>query len=1772
MSVYRNLIDLLGHRASAQPRRQAYTFLSDGETEEVSLTYEELDRQARAIGARLQELGAGGGRVLLLYPPGLEYVSAFFGCLYAGAVAVPAYPPRRNRSLLRLQSIIADAGAKFALTTTGLLSKVEHLLPAAGRPGGLGWLATDGLGADAAERWQDPTPGGEALAFLQYTSGSTAAPKGVMVSHANLLHNERMIQRAFGQTEESVIVGWLPLYHDMGLIGNVLQPLYLGARCILMSPVAFLQRPARWLAAISRYRATTSGGPNFAYDLCVRRISDEERAALDLRAWEVAYNGAEPVRAETLDSFAAAFAPSGFRREAFRPCYGLAEATLLVSCRGAESGPAVVPVRAEALERHEVVEDAADGAGGRRFVGCGVAAPDQKVVVVDPEARTACPPGRVGEIWVSGPSVAGGYWKRPEASEQTFGGRLSGTGEGPFLRTGDLGFLKGGELFITGRLKDLVIIRGRNHYPQDIELSAERSHPALRPGCGAAFSVTADGEERLVVVQELEPRRAADDDEVVRAIAAAIAEEHEVQPHAVVLLKPGTIPKTSSGKIQRHACRSGFLDGSLEMVARWQAQAGADDVPEAPPLADAEAASLEEWLRAEVAARVGVAPHLIDLQRPLADYALDSLTAIELTHRIEAALGARLPMTAVLQSQSIAELAALARQPGAAGEASSALPEPETGAEFPLSRGQQSLWFLHQLSPESSAYHIAAAARVSSEVDTAALRRAFQSLVNRHPALRTTFGSQGGEPVQRVREQAPVWFEEVDAAGLSAEALHARLAEEADRPFDLERGPLLRVTLLTRSRRERVLLLVIHHIVADFWSLAVLAHELGALYAAEAGGAPALLPGLPARYADYVRWQEVVLAGAEGERLWAYWRKQLGGDYAPLNLPAARTPAGGPRRAEAHTFRLGRGLTRRLRALGRAHEATLYMTLLAAFQVLLHRYTGQEDILVGSPTAGRERGEWAGVTGYFVNPLVLRGRLSGDESFTDFLRQTRRDVLAAFEHQDFPFATLVERLQPGRDQGRPPLLQVMFALQKAQRLGDERLAAFSLGEAGARVELGGLELESWPLPRRAPQFGLTLMMAESDGALSASWQYDAGLFDAGAVRRMAEHFARLLEAVVADPRQRVSALPLLTEADERRLLGEWNDTAADFSPFTPAHLLAGRRAAESPEALAVSAHGRRLTYGQLGRRAAALARRLRQLGAGPERLVALLLEHSADSVVAPLAALEAGAAYLPLDPAHPPERLAFMLDDARPVALLTHSHLLDRLPEPHRAAALCLDLWDDAGDDAADAGDDAGRPATHPESLAYVIYTSGSTGRPKAVAVTHRGLSNLVGWHLRDYRITPADRATLLAGVAFDASVWELWPYLVAGASLHIPEAEVRLSAPRLRGWLAEQGITRSFVPTPVAEALVEEEFEGAALRTLLTGGDRLHWPSRPRLPFDFVNHYGPTEATVVATCAAVEGEGRAGAGPPIGRPIANLRVYALDAGMRLVPAGVAGELYVGGEGLARGYLNRPGLTAERFVPDPFSAEAGARLYRTGDLVRHLKDGGLEFLGRVDGQVKVRGFRIEPGEIEARLRQHPAVCEAVVVARENGAGDKQLVAYLVLHEGAEGPAAGDWRRFAQQHLPDYMVPAAFVALPELPLTPNGKVDRRALPAPGPAGPDARECAAPRTPIEERLCGMWSGVLGVERVGVEDNFFELGGHSLLATRLVSQVREVFGVEVELRALFEAPTVANLARLVERGGLDGAGPRAAPAVSTSAREKYRVKMPLPGRLELPEVMRE
>ncbi|NIA28584.1 MAG: amino acid adenylation domain-containing protein [Actinobacteria bacterium] len=3042
------LIELILWRAQKDPGKVIFKFLPDGENEDGQLSYHDLDVKARQIGAHLQEMGLKGERALLLYSPGLEYIASFMGCLYAGVVTVPAYPPRNNRTLPRLQSIIADSEAKIALTSQSLHAKIAKMFASFEGLEKIEFFATDGEQDGFAEKWQDPSISGDDLAFLQYTSGSTGNPKGVMLSHANLLHNLSIMKTAFGIVPDSVGVVWLPPYHDMGLIGGVLQAMYSGALCVIMPPAAFLQRPVRMLEAISKYKGTVSGGPNFTYDLCVNKTTPEQRANLDLSSWKVAFNGAEPIRYETLERFITTFEPCGLDRKVLYPCYGLAEGTLLVSGSMIDREIVVRKFQKDALERNELIE-AKEGEKARILVGSGHFIGDQIVKIVNPETAKPCREGELGEVWVCGPSVAKGYWNKTEESRKTFGARLAETGEGPFLRTEDLGFFKDGELFITGRIKDLIIIHGVNYYPQDIERAVETSHPSLRLGGGAAFSIEVDQEERLVIAHEVDFRQKPDVTEVAIAMRQVVAEEFDLQLYALVLVKPGRIPKTSSGKIQRYASRLGFLNGTLDSIGEWHSEKsakepekvksekkdkkpavqgtsfkqkeiedwlidkvatelkipvsdidvkqpfarygldsvhatglagdledwlgrslsptlaydyptiealsrylshqdedkelspasettnfqnepiaivgmgcrfpGADNVDEfwkllvdgvdaisdvkkerwdieefydpdpdtpgkvvtksggflesvdqfdsgffgisprearrmdpqqrllmevswetlenagyapsklsgsrtgvfvgvsnndysmlqygdveqidtytgtgnafsivanrlsyfydfrgpsmaidtacssslvathlacrslrngesdlalaggvnlilspeititfsharlmAPDgrcktfdasadgysrgegcgfialkrLSDAkkdgdhifavirgsavnqdgrsngltapnglaqqqvirdalrdaqvkpeqvgyvethgtgtilgdpievkslaavmhsrpkdkpcvigsvktnighlEAAAgvagliktalslrnekipphihfkkinphipidempieiavngkewkagksprfagvssfgfggtnshiiLEEaptvavrenemdrpvhlitfsakdqkatldlakeykdylenaqnptlgdlsytlhtgrdhfknrvaisvsdksdaqeklslflknnpdanirtgvtqrvvksklaflftgqgaqytgmgkvlydtqptfrkaldacesiskkylgqsllavifakdennaliheteytqpalfsieyslaklwqswgvqpdyvighsigefvaaciagvynledglklvaargrlmqslphdgkmavifadpetvsaklhsfksvdiagvngptnivisgkseqvealvakfeaqdvntrllhvshafhsslmepilnefekiaeeieyhqpqipivsnltgkvlaeeeipnaaywrkhirqavlfadgmntlaqegcrifvepgpnphiismgkrclpdldalwlpslksgqndwqillnslgelyvndvkidwegfdrdyhrqrvelptypfqrerfWIDAKpknistgvaslvrnegkkvhpllgyeihsplqdiqfqntfsggvpsflnnfsiystnifplsafvemalsavskslkqkevtlsnirftqdlrlfpqdettnvqfvvspkneqvkfkafslqndaaswilhmqgeaaigqsdefsypfkafeelakdcvehstqsffdslrengislgyhyrvfspilqggnialtklqvpqevmeeskayqihpaildacfqlltltapdvhkaflpagiekmrkcdykggdlwcyaqliskedhpvpsllgniylvdeqgelfaaieklhlvalaedmkkelqelvaesgngvvkeaslsdedqefsresllageenereqllistiqkhVARVLGMSPERIDPDQPITNLGLDSIMAIELQAKLEKSLGVTLAIAKLIVGPTIKELAAdlLIDIANAGSQSDGIVPlDGEKVGDFPLSLGQQAMWFQHQMTPQSI-YNPVYAVRIRVELDVKALRTALQKVVDRHASLRTTFRLVEGEPVQQVHKHAQVAFEIENAFGWKRNQLNERLNRLASQTFDLVSGPLFRATLLKRDENDSVLMLAAHHIVTDMWSLAVITNELGLLYAHR--DEEFVLPPVKVRYSDYVEWQNKMLAGEKGAELWKYWSEKLSGQLPVLDLPTDYPrPAVQTFNGKYQSVKFSPELTQKLRQLSEKAGVTLYMTLLSAFKVLLYRYSGQEDLIVGTPTTGRSRPELADIVGYFVNSIPLRSYIDKDLTFYDFLNQVHNTVVKGIDHQDYPVYQLVEKLAPVRDTSRTPIFQVMFVYQRAHLLNEEGLSSLSLGIEGEKMDFAGIPLEAIPIEEQVAPFDITMMMAESKDGLGASLTYNTDLFAPNTISRMLDHFHNLLESIVADPDAKVSMLPLVPRTELKRMISDWNQTKVPLPIHQNIHVLFEEQVERNPEAIAVSFEKQNLTYGELNSRANRIAHYLRKAGVGPEDIVGLCIDRSLDVVIGLLGILKAGGAYLPLDPYYPSERLAYMMENSGVSLVLTHFTIKDRLPA-FKGKYLYLDK---EAETFVNESTDNLSCISRPENLSYIIYTSGSTGRPKGVMLTHRGLVNLVQAQIKVFAVRSDSKVLQFASFSFDASVSEIFMALISGAALHLIDRETMLSSPKLLKALQEREITTITLPPSILAVLPETELP--KLETIISAGESCtknivnRWHKNRR----FINAYGPTESTVCATSYTVNGTPVLNDNIPIGFPIDNIRIYILDASMNPVPIGVPGELYIGGIGLARGYLGRPDLTAEKFVPTPWLQEPGERLYRSGDLVRYLSDGNIEFLGRIDQQVKVRGFRIELGEIESALMEHDEIKNAVVLAPKDKSGDSRLVAFYLV-EAKSAPEPEDLMAFLKRKLPDYMVPSTFLKMNKFPLTQSGKIDRKAFPDPDFSKRLSKtKYVKPQNEIERTLAEAWRKVLHVEQVGIHDNFFDLGGHSLTMIKLHAALQEKLGQDLSVVELFQYPTISTLAQFLNR----------------------------------------
>ncbi|RQO54942.1 non-ribosomal peptide synthetase [Pseudomonas sp. KBW05] len=1675
----RTLVQSLQRRAAQTPDQVALRFLAESAEQSVVLSYRDLDQRARTIAAALQANAELGDRAVLLFPSGPDYVAAFFACLYAGVIAVPAYPPEstRRHHQERLLSIISDAEPRLLLTIASLaegLSQIENAPPV---------LSVDNL--ENAGDWIAPDLQPDDIAFLQYTSGSTALPKGVQVSHGNLVANEVLIRRGFGidLNPDDVIVSWLPLYHDMGLIGGLLQPIFSGVPCVLMSPAYFLGRPLRWLEAISAYGGTISGGPDFAYRLCSERVSESALERLDLSKWRVAYSGSEPIRLDTLERFAEKFAVCGFTSDNFFASYGLAEATLFVA--GGKRGHGIPALR---VDEPALAANRAEPGQGSAIMSCGTSQPEHAVLIADPHTLAELPDNCVGELWATGPSIAHGYWRNPEATAKTFVQHAGRT----WLRTGDLGFMRFGEVYITGRLKDLLIVRGHNLYPQDIEQTIEREVEVVRKGRVAAFAVNDGGLEGIGIAAEISRsvQKILPPEALIKAIRQAVAEAYQEAPCVVVLLNPGALPKTSSGKVQRAACGLRHADGSLDSYAQF------------PDLqAAATGAALESALQSQIAA---IWCEQLNLATVAADdhfFLLggNSITATQVVARLRETLGLELNLRLLFEAPTLATFAAsVAQLQHDGGVAQGSIHALSRQDDLPQSLAQNRLWITWQLDPQSSAYTIPGALRLRGELDEDAVRQSFQHLIQRHEALRTRFYERDGQAFQRVDPSTDFDLQIIDLSDLPNAEREARAQQiredEARTQFDLEKGPLLWVTLVRLDDEDHQLLVTLHHIIADGWSLNILIDEFSRLYAATSQGHALELPPLALQYADYGSWQRQWLAEGEGQRQLAYWKTQLGEEHPTLSLATDH-----PRTsqhihsASRHSVRLDARLSAAIRQAAQANEATPFMLLLAAFQTLLYRYSGQRDIRIGVPNANRPRQETQGLIGFFINTQVLRAELDGQLPFNHLLAATRESTLGAQAHQDLPFEQLLEAFPQAREQG---LFQVMFNHQQR--------------DLSALRRLPGMLADELAWHSREAKFDLQLHSEEDrNGRLSLSFDYADELFDTATIERLAEHFINLLHAVCEQPQQAIGDLPLMQQQPQ-----PWGEAPCAAAQQWLPDLLN----AQTSDHPALVWQDGSLTFAQLHTQANRLAHYLRDKGVGPDVRVAIAAERSPQLLIGLLAIIKAGGAYVPLDPDYPAERLAYMLDDSGVELLLTQTSLLEQLPAAEGVCVIAmdslhLDSWPT-------------QPPglhLHGDNLAYVIYTSGSTGQPKGVGNTHAALAERLQWMQATYQLNETDVLMQKAPISFDVSVWEcFWP-LITGCRLVLAGPGEHRDPHRIAQLVQQHGVTTLHFVPPLLQLFIDEPLaaECTSLRRLFSGGEALPAELRNRvlaqLPaVQLHNRYGPTETAINVThwhCRAEDGERS-----PIGRPLGNVICRVLDEHLNLLPLGVPGELCIGGIGLARGYLGRAGLTAERFIADPLGA-AGARLYRTGDRVRWNADGVLEYLGRLDQQVKLRGFRVEPEEIEARLLALDGIAQAVVLVR-----DAQLIGYYTAHTELDEQ---DVKTALAAELPEYMVPALLMRLDAMPLSPSGKLDRRALPEPV---WQTREHIEPETALQQQIAAIWREVLGLPRIGLRDDFFALGGHSLLATQIISRTRQACDVELPLRTLFEASELGTFAEQV------------------------------------------
>ncbi|WP_314413681.1 non-ribosomal peptide synthetase [Streptomyces sp. DSM 40484] len=1675
--------ELIAGRAAATPDAVAVV------SGELTLTYSQLMARANRLSHHLRGVGVGAESVVALcLERGPDMVAAVLAVWQAGGAYLPLDPdyPRE-----RLEFMLADSGAS---TLVGHRA-VAAGLAAGGAMDAVVWLDDPDTRAELA-LLPATSPGVEAhpqqLAYVIYTSGSTGRPKGVQITHRGVLNRVSWMQDRHELGASERVLHKTPLTFDAS-VWELFWPLSNGAELVIAEPgrhgdldylVGLLE--SRQIAVVQ-----------FVPSLFKLFVSHTWPSSLpSLRA---VFCGGEALSASDVAHFHTRNATAVVAN-----LYGPTENTIDAAstvCRRPDDGPG----------------GTADWSPGG-LVPIGEPLTNVWLLVLD-DRLNPVPVGVAGELFIAGASLARAYGGRPALTAERFvADRYAGDGSRAYRSGDQVRWRADGRLEFLSRVDHQVKVRGFRIEPGEVE-AVLAGHPAVRSAVVTTWGEAAD----RALVAHLVPDNPA---EGIPATAELREHVRRSVPEFMVpsvFVEVAALPLTPNGKLDRAALpapETGRTD-----VDGFVAPSGA-----------VEELLAGIWHGLLPVDRVGAEDNFFELGG-------HSLLATQIVSRVRDVIGAEIPLATLFDHPTVRGLATAIAESAGQVEVRPVTPVGRD-RELPLSFAQQRLWFLDQLEPGSLEYSLPMRVRMGPDLDVPALQATLGAVVARHEVLRTRLvAGPDGVPHQLIDPPSafPLPLIDVSTEGDPLHAAGKLVAADEATPFDLADGPLIRAMLIRVAPDEHVLALSMHHVVSDEWSTRIFQRELAYLYDELRAGRTPSLPAPAVQYADFAVWQRQWLTGEVLDGQLAYWRGQLGG--APvLELPTDRprpavwSPAGASTR-----FTVGAETMESLRALARRSGTTMFMTLLAAFDVLLSRQAGTDDVVVGTPVANRNRAETEELIGFFVNTLVMRADLSGDPTFTELLGRVRSMALDAYAHQDLPFEQLVDDLVVERDRSRSPLFQVLFNYFTE----DGRAGGGGRAAEGGPVEDGRASLD--PGPDDSPgadsflgdtgsgmttRFDLRLVLTDAGGALNGQIEYSTALFDPGTVGRTAAQFGTLLDAVAQDAERRLGELPLLDEDTHDVLVHGWNDTARALPAVGGVHELIVAAAAREPGATAVRCGETSVGYGELLDRSGRLAHVLRGAGVGDETVVAVCLPRGVDMIVAVLAVWLAGGAYLPLDPEYPVDRLEFMLADSGAGVLLGTDEVIEELPVG-RTRTIVMD-------DPAVRSSLLAMPSAppevpvHPHQSAYVIYTSGSTGRPKGVQVTHGGAVSLVTAQREALGTGPGDVVLQFAPFGFDASVWELLMALASGGTLVVAEAADRAEPGRLAALAARTGVSVATVPPSLLDALGPDGFSGVS--TLITAGERLdgrlaaQWSVGRRL----FNAYGPTETTVCATVAGCAPD--RGQAPPIGGPVANTRVYVLDQRLRPVPVGVAGELFIAGAQLARGYLGRAALTAERFLPDPFTGD-GTRMYRSGDRVRWLPDGQLEFLGRTDDQVKVRGFRIEPGEVEALLTTHPMVRTAVVTASGRDT-DRRLLAYLVPADQADGiPSVEELRAYAGDRLPTYMVPSVFVELAELPLTTNGKVDRAALPEPadGARAATARAYVAPRTGTERILAETWTELLGVARVGVEDSFFDLGGHSLLATQLVSRIRDVFGVDLTLATVFEEPTIAAIAAAV--GADDG-----------------------------------
>lgn len=1714
MQTYETLIDLIVSRRDEELK--GITFIL-GQNDEHFVSYKELYNNALRLLNGFVEAGfKTGDEVIFQIDSNREFVFAFWACILGGMIPVPVTTGTNDEHKLKLFKIWNILDNPKMLATKDFLARLLSF----GEKNGLAdeinaikdrTISPDSINLkDCAVKTAEVK--GTDTAFIQFSSGSTGDPKGVVITHKNVLANLGAVLRWADIGSNDIGLNWMPLTHDMGLIGTHIKGVLACMNQYNIETALFIRHPVLWIQKACEHRATLLYSPNFGYKHFLSFFKPEVKKDWNLSSVRLIFNGAEPISVDLCNEFSNSLSQYGLRKEAMYPVYGLAEGTIAVTFPHPGEELKTVTLNRDCLKIGDTVsETGKEDIKACTFVEVGYPIYECSVRICDSD-NNELEDNRIGYICIGGASVTSGYYNNKEATL----GAITADG---WLNTGDLGFKRNGRLVITGRAKDVIFIKGQNYYSHDIERITEEVEgiDLGKVAAVGAFNERLGSDELIVFV--LFKSKVEKFIDVVQSVKRVISEKTGIEVSEVIPVR--SIPKTTSGKVQRYKLRESYIGGeydSLRNEIKSILKVRSDNREIILPENELQERTARIW---QEVLGIGRA----DMKDNFFQSGGDSLKATQLISRIREEFGVEVQHAELFTNPELEKLTGIIAQTGRCTGTDEIIEHVHNRDSLPLSSAQQRLWFLERLNEGSTQYNLYSGLCLQGSLNSNFLVKSLNKIIERHEILRTSFMEEDGQPVQVVSREIRMELPLIDLTDIPKDERKKTalsLAEkEAEKPFNLKNSPLMRGKLFRTDENEHILVLSAHHIIFDGWSFKILLKELESCYQAYVKGKEPELPPLKIQYPDYARWQKKRLLQDNIRRQVDYWKEKLNGKLPVTDLPVAKKrPAVQTYEGARFTGIIPDDISKRLRSTADMEGVTLYMLLLAAFKVLLYKYTGQEEIIVGSPVANRNRVELESLIGFFTNNLVIRTGIDAKSSFRELLKTVRDVTLEAYANQDVPFEKIVEELNLPRDMSRNPLFQVFFSLQ------DTPLP---------QVELPGLSVSGLNIDGGTSRFDISVDINDRTEDLEVNFEYNTNLFNSGTIARMAGHYSQVLKNILENPEQEIDKIEILTSQEREMILRDWNDTYMDFEKDLCWVRLFEEQAGKCPDAVAVVCGDEQMTYGELNKRANQLANYLISSGVGPETVVGIYIDRSFNMVMALLGVHKAGGAYLPMDPVFPKERLEYMAENARVPVILTDKSLMGTLPE-HSARVICMDeSWDEISVH----GHDNPECTITPGSLAYVIYTSGSTGKPKGVQIEHHALVNFLLSMRNNTQITGNDVLLAVTTLSFDIAGLEMFLPLVSGARVVIAGRSEVIDGQKLAELLNRRGVTLMQATPATWRMILESGWSGNRNLRILCGGEALPEDLANRLMDKgscLWNVYGPTETTIWSTMVRLDSaEGTV----PIGKPIANTGVYILDRNMRPTPVGVPGELYIGGSGLARGYLWLPELTDEKFVPNPFSDCIGSRIYKTGDLARFMPDGNIEFIGRMDHQVKLRGFRIELGEIEAVLNRHEMVSGSVVVIREVMNGEKALVAYVVPQLGEDGDQVdpGLLREYLKGKLPDYMIPSFFVTLNAFPMTPNGKIDRKSLPIPENTGAVSHASGiTPLNDIQKAVAGIWKDVLGRDDIGVNRNFFDIGGHSLLLARVRSKISKIMDIEIQIMDLFKYPTIEALSNFIEerKGG--------------------------------------